>query len=210
MAMPTLPDGALGPRRTPWRATLLFAGLAGIVVALLGLFSSLTRERVERNENAWLAPRLGALLAGVDYDNDPLTDAMAIDGNTGIPAVVYRARTAGQPVAAVLLVQAPDGYGGPLELLVAIDASGTVRGVDVVRHTETPGIGDVYAIPDSPWQVALRNRPAAQWSLRREGGDFDAISGATITASAIIKAVRRTVDYYLANREQLFAQAESP
>jgi electron transport complex protein RnfG len=112
-------------------------------------------------------------------------------------------------VAAVIRAIAPDGYRGPIELLVAVARDGRLIGVQVIRHNETPGLGDAFESRDVHWLDKFRGRsltdpPTQRWTVRRDGGDFDAFTGATITPRAIIKAVRNTLDYYQRNSQRIF------
>jgi electron transport complex protein RnfG len=196
-----------------WRAAIVVVAIAAFVIATLVVVAHMTRQRIERNERAWLQERLDALVPPTLHDNDLLADyttvmAPAVFG-TSVPMGVYRARRAGAPVAAVLLPVAPDGYGGPIELMVAVSVTGTLLGVQVIAHRETPGLGDYFEHSD--WLERFRGRsldapPESKWTVRKEGGEFDSFTGATVTPKAIIKAVRLTLEYYRNHREQLFAQ----
>ena len=104
---------------------------------------------------------------------------------------------------------APDGYSGPIRLLVGVNADGTVAGVRVLSHRETPGLGDPIDAARSDWihgfeGRALDDPPAAAWTVRKDGGAFDEFTGATITPRAVVHAVRRVLEYAQANREALF------
>jgi len=193
------------------RALLLLV-LGVLAALLLTLIDRATRAQVQRNEQAWIAERLQRLLAGQHYDNDLLADRIVITAPDllGTPRAVpiYRARLAGEPKAVVMQTIAPDGYRGPLEILVAIAVDGTLLGVQVIRHQETPGLGDGFE-RDPRWLRSFAGRsllsPRQQrWSVRQDGGDFDAFTGATITPRAIVKAVRRSLEYYRANQHRLF------
>jgi electron transport complex protein RnfD len=162
-------------------------------------------------------PRSSALplrevLGDVAYDNRPAEDRVAVQdlallGLTA-PRDAYRARADGRISAVVLPVIAADGYGGPIELLVGIRADGRLCGVRVTRHAETPGYGDEIA--GEGWISAFDNRaladPAA-WRLRRNGGDFDQFTGATITPRAVVAAVHRGLQYFDAHRDRLLQDA---
>ncbi len=195
----------------------MFAGVVAAVVAVLGTLAGLNRDRIKRNEQAWLGDRLTMVLPHGTFDNDPLVDRIFVTApdrlGTSQPVPVYRARLQGRPTAAVILSVAPDGYRGPLQLLVSISYAGTVLGVQVIAHSETHGLGDQYTATDSTWLSAFTGRslPAgesfAPWSVRKDGGDFDQYTGATVTPRAIVKAVQRTLEYYDANRNALYAPA---
>jgi Na+-translocating ferredoxin:NAD+ oxidoreductase subunit G len=217
-AMPdkVTPDGVPPERVTPdgsWlRAALLLLVLAIGTALLLAGIDNASHSQVERNEQAWILQRLQALLAGQSYDNDLLTDHIVVTApdllGTARPVRIYRARQGSQPRAVVIQTRAPDGYRGPIEVLVAIARDGTLIAVQVIRHQETVGLGDAFE-RDPGWLRAFAGRslsspPQQRWNVRQDGGDFDAFTGATITPRAIVKAVRRALEYYRANGERLF------
>jgi electron transport complex protein RnfG len=188
---------------------LLAAGLTAVIAVVAGI----TRERIVHNEQAWITQRLDALVPPAMHDNDLLADSIAVTSpellGSGQPVRIYRARRGGVPVAAVIRAIAPDGYRGPIELLVAIGQDGRLIGVQVIRHNETPGLGDAFESRDVHWLDRFRGRsltdpPTQRWTVRRDGGEFDAFTGATITPRAIIKAVRNALDYYQRNSQRIF------
>ena len=212
--MATPGDATPRPRSAASQAIML-AILGAVLGVVLVALANLTRDRIARNEQAWLQQQLDALLAPGSYDNDPLTDTITVTSpqllGTSQPVTVYRARRGGTPVAAVIRSVAPDGYRGPIELLVAIAQDDTLIGVQVIRHNETPGLGDAFEKREPQWLKRFRgssltNPPQQRWTVRKDGGEFDAFTGATITPRAIVKAVRRTLEYYAANRERIFAR----
>ena len=114
-----------------------------------------------------------------------------------------------QPVALAMEPVAPDGYGGAIKLLVAIAYDGSVLGVRVVNHQETPGLGDAIEIAKSKWVTefngrSLSNLDAKAWHVKKDGGTFDQFTGATITPRAVVKAVYHCLEYFKTNRDKLF------
>lgn len=211
MAMPADKSNSAVPAAT-------LAIIAAVFTIGLVVIANVTRERIARNQEAWIKEHLDALVSPQDYDNDPLTDTTEVSApdllGTASPVTAYRMRKAGAPVAVAIRSIAPDGYRGPLELLVAIAPGGQLLGVQVIRHDETPGLGDAFENRDAGWLdrfrgLSLSNPPQQRWSVRRDGGDFDAFTGATITPRAIVKAVRRTLEYYRGNEDRLY-QDEAP
>jgi len=200
---------------TPAKSALTLAVIAAVLTALIAAVASFTRERIASNEQAWIRQRLDALVPPGTHDNDLLADSIAVKApdllGSSQPVKIYRARRAGAPVAAVLRPIAPDGYRGPIELLVAIGQDGRLIGVQVIRHQETPGLGDAFESRDVHWLDRFRGRsltdpPPQRWTVRRDGGDFDAFTGATITPRAIVKAVRNALEYYQRNSQRIFDQ----
>lgn len=214
--MATPSESAPSARPSVARAAATLALIGGLLALALHGLAQLTHERAVRNEQNWIRQPLQALLDSSSYDNDVLADRITITApdllDSDAPATVFRARRGGAPVAAVIHTVAPDGYRGPIELLVAVSVDGTLLGVQVVRHNETPGLGDAFETRERDWLEAFRglslNRPPqSRWTVRKDGGDFDAFTGATITPRAIVKGVRRTLELYRAQRERLFRES---
>jgi electron transport complex protein RnfG len=159
--------------------------------------------------------KLTAVLGGIAYDNDPLGDVVTVRDpellGSGEPLTAHRVRRGGETVAVLLNAVAPDGYSGPIRLLVAVDARGRLLGVRVLEHHETPGLGDLIEERRSSWIRGFDGRslgdpPPARWEVRRDGGDFDQFSGATITPRAIVRAVRDALEFVARHREELFVE----
>ncbi|WP_116808647.1 electron transport complex subunit RsxG [Steroidobacter cummioxidans] len=195
------------------RPTVTLVVIAAVLTVGLVTFANLTRDRIARNQEVWIKQHLDALVAPQSYDNDPLTDTTEVTApdqlGTAAPVTAYRMRKNGLPVAVAIRSIAPDGYRGPLELLVAIAPGGQLIGVQVIRHNETPGLGDAFENRDAGWLdkfrgLSLTKPPQQRWTVRRDGGDFDAFTGATITPRAIVKAVRRTLEFYQGNEDRLY------
>ncbi len=197
-----------------WSAGLILAVIAAVCTSLVALTFSVTKARIAANEQAWLEPSLKPALAGVVYDNNLIESTLTIPlphelpGNE--PVLVYRAKLANQPVAALFVVTALDGFSGPIRLLIGIDDQGTVIAARVLRHRETPGLGDFIDSAKSYWidqfeRKSLSAPDRLLWSLDRDRGDFDQVTGASITSRAVVKAIKETLLYFEANRESVFA-----
>lgn len=200
------------PPRPLWRAAAMLGGFALFGLGLVALVHDRTQPRIAANQRAVWRATLDALLPAGSYDNDLLADSVTV-GDPGLardrPVTVHRARQHGRPVAAVLSPVAPDGYNGAIRLLVAIRADGTLLGVRVLEHRETPGLGDAIEPDQTDWLRgfdgrSLENPPAERWTVRRDGGDFDQFAGATVTPRAVVKAVHRTLAFYRSHGASLF------
>ncbi len=192
-------------------ALLVFAVVGG---ALLSGSFGLTRPAIEASEQAEKLALVAETLPAGSFDNDLVRDArpLAADPSLGLkrPGLAYPARLAGQASGVVLEVVAPDGYSGEIKLLVGILADGRVAGVRVTAHKETPGLGDYIDLARGPWIRQFDGRsltdPAAdQWKVKKDGGRFDYLTGATITPRAVVKAVRKALEFFAAHRETLLA-----
>jgi electron transport complex protein RnfG len=192
----------------------ILALFAVIGTGLVALTHEATDERIAANQRAATLATLHELVPEERYDNDPVADTITVtDRRLGSrePLTVYRVRRDGEPVAAVFTAVAPDGYGGPIRLLVAINRDGTLAGVRVVNHSETPGLGDAIEAERSDWIREFRGRslgnpPLEGWRVEKDGGVFDQFTGATITPRAVVAAVRRTLQYYEEHRRRLFGE----
>jgi Na+-translocating ferredoxin:NAD+ oxidoreductase subunit G len=199
-------------RHEPVRFRTL-AGLGVILLVAAGLIGGawhFTRERIASNAARRILAEISTVLPASLYDNEPQKDMVLLPTSSDQPLPVYRALQNGRPVAAVLTVSAADGFVGPIRMLVGIAADGRVLGVHVTAQTETPGIGAAIAAEPSPWLAAFAGRslgapPEAGWQLRVDGGDFDAIAGATVTSRAVVGGLRRAVQYFAAHKDAIFA-----
>jgi electron transport complex protein RnfG len=194
--------------------TIILLLFAVIGTALVSYTFDNTRERIAANERATLLRKLHRLILPEQHDNVLLDDAIAVHDETLLgtdePVMVYRALKDGKPVALVIAAIAPDGYSGSIKLLVGINTDGTLSGVRAVAHSETPGLGDAIDEQRSDWiqqfnGASLEKPPLDRWKVRKDGGDFDQLTGATITPRAVVQAVRNTLVYYRQHRETLFA-----
>ena len=197
---------------------MTLALIAGICTALVAATYRLTEERIAANEKALLEQSLQPALAGLFYDSGVSESQLVLQPPHELPgndaAIIYRVYAEDQPVAALFAVTARDGFAGPIRILLGVDISGSVTGVRILQHRETPGLGDKIEPSRSDWVYqfdgrSLSDPQPAGWALKNDGGTFDQLTGASITPRAIIKAIRETLVYFDTNREQIFAAAET-
>ncbi len=159
------------------------------------------------------------LLPPASYDNDIMQDirSVAADELLGTDEVTqaHIALRNGEPVAVVLEAIAPDGYSGSISLIIAIRPDGSLGGVRVVSHNETPGLGDYIDIAKHDWIKTFDGRSRSlfkdeMWKVRKDGGMFEHMAGATVTPRAVIKAVNRALQYFDAHRDELFVADATP
>tara|TARA_B100000676_G_C17772221_1_gene677356 strand:- start:156 stop:800 length:645 start_codon:yes stop_codon:yes gene_type:complete len=180
--------------------------------AALAITNELTIGKVECNKQAALMASLNEVMPHDRHDNDLLADRITVSdpllGRNGHH--IYRARLDGKPNGAVLEATAPDGYGGNIALIVGVDTQGKVQGVRVVPpHNETPGLGDKIETRKSDWiqgfnGLSLGNPAGEGWAVKKDGGQFDSFTGATITPRAVVSAVHRALQYFDANHDVVF------
>jgi electron transport complex protein RnfG len=185
----------------------------GLVAGLLVSFSdNLSRDRIIENEHRFLLRSLTEVVTPDSYDNDLPNSLFHVEDSAllGVegPTDVYVGTRAGEPVVFIFFVNAPDGYNGNIRLLVGITSDGTLTGVRVINHRETPGLGDAIEIRRSNWIMGFTGRSLVDptpegWRVRVDGGQFDQLTGATITPRAVVKAVRNTLTFFKENRNRL-------
>jgi electron transport complex protein RnfG len=184
------------------RAALTLAVAVGLAVLALTLVREATRTRVEASERTKREADFAQLLGGVRHDNELLADRIEAHDpellGTDEPVPVYRARLEGRPVAAILEAVAPDGYSGAIRIAMAVTPDGRLLGVRVIEHHETPGLGDAIEERRSDWihqfdGRSLADPPQAGWAVRKDGGAFDQLTGATVTPRAVVAAVRNAL-----------------
>ncbi|MCB1775164.1 MAG: electron transport complex subunit RsxG [Gammaproteobacteria bacterium] len=194
-------------------------GLFGIAGAgLVGFSHEATKARIEQNERDALLQQLQVLLPLNDFDNDLLSDTTDVNAPTLLGSEttrVYRGRKDGEPVAVVLNPVVTQGYSGAIKLIVAIRTDGTLSGVRVLGHRETPGLGDKIEARRSNWidsfrDKSLLNPEDSGWKVRRDGGVFDQFTGATITPRAVVRGVRSALLYFNDYKLTLFEPASQP
>ncbi|WP_300452596.1 electron transport complex subunit RsxG [Accumulibacter sp.] len=215
------------PVKTPTAAGMALR-TAVILLVFVVVFTSLlaavflwTQPAIEAAAAAEKMKLIGEVLPPAVYDNDLLNDRRRLAPSAALgldeTSTAYLARQGGKPSALVFEAVAPDGYAGKIRLLIAVAADGTLLGVRVTQHKETPGLGD-YIEPrkdknkQHPWitqfdGLSLATVADHEWRVRKDGGRFDSVAGATITPRAVIRAVRRALQYVAENRQQLFASS---
>ena len=199
------------------KSGVTLGAIAAICTALVATTWHLTRERIADNQQALLEQSLEPVLSGLFFDGGVSESRIVIPPPHGLPGpdpvVAYRVYREGKPVAALLAVTARDGYAGPIRILVGIGYDGTVTGVRILEHRETPGLGDRIDEDRSDWVHQFDGRSLADpvlsaWRLKRDGGTFDQLSGASVTPRAVLKAIRETLVWFGEHRDELFAADE--
>jgi electron transport complex protein RnfG len=172
-----------------------------------------TIDQINENKRLALLKAFHVLIPPSAHDNDVFNDIIKVNNKSLLgskkPVKIYRARKENKPVAVIINSVAPDGYNGNIELLVAIHYDGTLAGVRVVGHKETPGLGDAIEASRSDWITkfqlqSLTSMDKKGWAVKRDGGKFDQFTGATITPRAIVKAVYNTLRYYKEHQDNLY------
>ncbi len=193
----------------------LLLGLFALCTTVLIVSTQLgTREEIALQIRMAEERALLEIVPRERHDNTMLDDTLAVG-----PAAeglglrqekqVYRARRAGEVIAVIVPAVAPDGYTGDIDMIVGVNRDGSIAGVRVLGHRETPGLGDKVDLRKSDWILGFDGRSLSDpvepgWAVRRDRGVFDQFTGATITPRAVVAAVFRTLKFVQANRSTLF------
>jgi len=200
--------------------TLLLVGLIATAAAVLVTASwEFSRDRIAANERALMLRSLSSVIDPelLNRDLDPVLISAEDETLLGSedPIDVFVPMDGSEPLAIVFASIAPDGYNAPINLLIGIDVdTATISGVRVVGHRETPGLGDLIEIAKSDWirqfdGTSIGEPPLSGWAVRKDDGQFDSITGATVTPRAVVRAVRNTLLYFEANRDELISEART-
>ncbi|OQK16642.1 hypothetical protein AU255_01685 [Methyloprofundus sedimenti] len=189
---------------SPVTAALRVGLFSFMIVGMVSLVFHATKNKIADNERQALLDNLQTVLHRDSYDNDLSNDVIQLQTYT-----IYRARKSGAPVAAILISTTTHGYNGDIRLLIGITIAGKITGVRVLKHQETPGLGDKIEIKKSAWissftHKSLSDMSTRQWSVKKDGGNFDQFTGATITPRAIVNEVKKTGLFFQQNQQIIF------
>lgn len=187
--------------------SLLLGLFALITAAILAGTQAGTRDRIAAAEREAAQKALLEIVPLDRHNNDLLVDTVTIEPEywplLGLKdgGEVNIARDHDTPVAAIIPAVAPDGYSGDIKLIIGINADGSVAGVRALSHNETPGLGDKVDLKKSDWILgfngkSLTNPGIGQWAVKKDGGDFDQFTGATITPRAVVKQVKNALEFF--------------
>lgn len=200
------------------KTAITMIAFAFIGTALLAYVFEITRAPIEASEAEARLALFKQILPENSYDNNLLKQTIKIAPNELLgnhqPTEANIAILNNKMAAIILEAVAHDGYSGDIKLLIAIRADGTISGVRVLAHKETPGLGDYIDVAHGQWiklfnDESLAKTPAKQWQVKKDGGKFDYMVGATITPRAVVKAVLKAEQYFAMNKESLFAKHEN-
>lgn len=198
--------------------TGILAAFALAASVLLGFADLATRDVIRLRLEEDLKASLEAVVPADLYDNNLLADTLTLpsaDANLGAAETVfYLAKKQGKVSAVCFKLIAPDGYAGPISLVMGVDKNGEILGVRVIAHVETPGLGDKIEISKSNWVLdfngkSLDNLSVAQWAVKKDGGVFDQFAGATITPRKVVQAIKRGLELYRTHQLQLMGSANT-
>ena len=188
---------------------ILLGTFALLASGALAWASNATGDAIAAAEAKDLRDSLSEVLPQGFADNDFLNDKLEIERN-GKPVIIYRARQ-GEVVKGAVFKVAERGYAADIQVLMAVDAEGRTLGVRVIKHAETPGLGDKIEIKKDPWIRRFEGKSLAdpvpeKWGVKKDNGIFDQFAGATITPRAVVKAVKGGLEFYAAHRKEILGE----
>ncbi|PML50612.1 electron transport complex subunit RsxG [Vibrio lentus] len=193
---------------------LVLAIFACASTGLVAVTHYLTKDQIKQQEQAQLLSVLNQVIPHDLHDNElfsacTLVQAEELGTEQAMPA--YIAKLNGEPSAIAIEAIAPDGYNGAIKVIVGMKIDGTILGTRVLSHQETPGLGDKIDLRVSDWILSFAGKKVTdsnldRWKVRKDGGDFDQFTGATITPRAVVKSVKQAVQYVNQNNQALLAQ----
>jgi electron transport complex protein RnfG len=208
-----------------WLASI---GLSGTVLALFAAITSVaigwtylgTKAQIDLEVRRAEARQLLEIFPPGTHDNDIVDDVFEVAAETALlgirePRQGYRVKQGNKVIGVILPATARDGYSGDIRALIGVRLDGSVAGVRVVAHRETPGLGDKVDLRKSDWildfnERSLTNPVLSGWNVEKEGGVFDQFTGATVTPRAVILATRRALEYATLNAATLFETEADP
>jgi len=201
--------------RSMLKNSLILAAFALLSTAMVAITDHFTRDKIQSEKALALEKILHQLIAPEQHDNDLYLDCIEVKNldllGTENPVKIFRARLNNKPQAVFIQSVAPDGYNGAIELVIGVSQQQQVMGIRVLSHKETPGLGDKIEIRKSNWitgfnHYSLNKLEQKKWKVKKDGGEFDAFTGATITPRAVVKSVLKTLIYVEQNTVELYQQ----
>lgn len=214
MTMPLLDKNSVF-RLPIQKNTQILAIFAIVCTAIVGLVNELTKDKIAAQAQQQLLNTLHSIIEPSRYDNEITQDCVNINSpllgsstSNKVKQTAYIARKNGVATAIAMTSTAPDGYNGNIELIIAINMDNSISGVRVLKHQETPGLGDKVELRKSNWitiftEKKLLSKNDSRWAVTKDGGMFDQFTGATITPRAVVKAVKKAALYFNNNKDSL-------
>ena len=200
--------------------SLLLAVFAVCTTTLIAGTYLSTQERIAEAQRRAEEKALLEIVPRSRHDNIMLDDTIDVDDSAlglGLRSSkkIYIARKDKRPVAAIIPVTATDGYSGDIDLIVGVNRDGSIAGVRVLNHKETPGLGDKVDLKKSDWVLgfdgrSLTNPRLNKWAVKKDKGEFDQFTGATITPRAVVGAILRSLEFAQAQHALLFDIPQAP
>jgi len=189
---------------TPFSTALRLAIFSIIIIGLVSLVFIQTEHKIQENEHQALLQSLQSVLTPELYDNKLSENSIQLGDIT-----LYRAYKASRPTAVIIKSTTHQGYSGDIQLLTALDINGSIIAVRILNHQETPGLGDKIELKKSNWLLNFSHKTkddmqSSTWAVKRDQGQFDQFTGATITPRAVVNEIKKVGLFFQNNKTQIF------
>lgn len=189
----------------------LILGLVTFLASGLLILSELaTHDKIEEQKKALLLKSLESLIPQELHNNDLTQSTIELFETDTLghrkSTLAYVGLKDNKVSAIALPVTSRTGYSGDIELMVGIKINGQITYVKILEQHETPGLGDLVLENKSNWiqqfpDTSLETTGEENWDVKKDGGSFDQITGATITPRAIVAAIKKALQYHQSNKD---------
>lgn len=190
----------------------LLAGFALLCTGFVAVVNHLTADTIAEQQQHYLSQVLDQIVPYSVRDEGVSQRCILVNNPTQLgthnSVSAYIISKDKQPMAIAIEAVAPDGYNGNIKLILAVDQDDTLLGVRTLSHQETPGLGDKIELRKSSWVTGfqgLKFDNDASWRVKKDGGQFDQFTGATITPRAYVKAVAKAITFVKLHRQELLS-----
>jgi len=188
----------MGKKENIFNMVIVLTIICAVSAFALSLVYNITKEPIAKQKRLEMIKAIKSVLPD-GVTNDPLKDKLTIDKR-----IVYVGKNKeGKVVGVAFKCISNEGYGGKIEIMLGLKVDGTINAIQILSHAETPGLG---AKIEQPWfkdQFKGRNLSNTKWKVKKDGGDIDQISGATISPRAVTKAVYEGLLFYKKNKQKI-------
>jgi len=209
---------SLSMKRSIFRNGMILGLFAMVSTGLIVMTHLLTKDKIAKEIELSLVRQLTQMVPSEHYDNEVYLDCITVNDLNLLGSKedqkVYRMRNEGNDFALMITTVAPDGYSGKIDIAVAVSSHGKILGANILTHQETPGLGDKIERNKSDWLtqfngLSLKQLDKDKWQVKKDGGQFDGLTGATITPRAVVKAIYNTLLYIESHQQNLFNQVSN-
>ena len=199
--------------------SLMLGAFAVFTAGVLAVTFSATKDKIAVEERKAAQKALLQIVPADRHNNDMLADIWTLDAD-GAAALglqseshINLAKQGDNIIAVIIPSTAPDGYSGDIKMIIGINTKdNSIAGVRVLTHKETPGLGDKIDLNKDDWilsfnKKSLSNPSEDKWKVKKDGGEFDQFTGATITPRAVVKRVKETLEYFIENKDKILSNA---
>ena len=187
-------------------AIILTIICCGAALSLAYVYN-LTKEPIAYQQSLKKIKAINSVFPGHESSSEPDTVEMTVGKNKkgeDIKRKFYVIKKE-ESVSGVAFEIAASGYGGNIRIMVGVAQDETITGIKIIGHTETPGLGANITKETFYLQFKGKDLKETNWDLKKNGGDVDQLSGATISSTAVMKAVHDGLNFFSEHKEEILA-----